>query len=104
MKSFLEKEVKFAMYKHRNYCPIPYRSEGQILGTPHAYKNSRAVGYVTATGNPCVDLHCNIVSEERTKVMYEYLCRRSEDKRVRKTIDFPLNREKSHNMYLSLYP
>ena len=51
--------------------------------------------YVTVTGDLCADLLSNIASEQRAKVVYEYLYRQIEDKKVRETIDFLLNREGS---------
>ena len=39
----------------------------------------------------------NIASEQRAKVVYEYLYRQIDDKYVRETIDFLLNREEAHN-------
>ena len=39
----------------------------------------------------------NIASEQRAKVVYEYLYRQINDKFVRETIDFLLNREEAHN-------
>lgn len=36
-------------------------------------------------------------SEQRAKVVYEYLYRQIHDKKVRNTIDFLLNREEAHN-------
>lgn len=53
--------------------------------------------YVTVTGDLCADLLSNIASEQRAKVVYEYLYRQIEDKCVRETIDFLLNREEAHN-------
>lgn len=53
--------------------------------------------YVTVTGDLCADLLSNIASEQRAKVVYEYLYRQITDKEVRKTIDFLLNREEAHN-------
>ena len=53
--------------------------------------------YVTVTGDLCADLLSNIASEQRAKVVYEYLYRQIEDKKVRATIDFLLNREEAHN-------
>ena len=38
-----------------------------------------------------------IASEQRAKVVYEYLYRQIDDKKVRETIDFLLNREEAHN-------
>jgi Mn-containing catalase len=52
--------------------------------------------YVTVTGDLCADLLSNIASEQRAKVVYEYLYRQIADKKVRKTIDFLLNREEAH--------
>ena len=53
--------------------------------------------YVTVTGYLVADLLSNIASEQRAKVVYEYLYRQIEDKYVRETIDFLLNREEAHN-------
>ena len=53
--------------------------------------------YVTVTGDLCADLLSNIASEQRAKVVYEYLYRQIDDKKVRATIDFLLNREEAHN-------
>ncbi len=53
--------------------------------------------YVTVTGDLCADLLSNIASEQRAKVVYQYLYRQIEDKHVRDAIDFLLNREEAHN-------
>ena len=53
--------------------------------------------YVTVTGDIAADLLSNIASEQRAKVVYEYLYRQINDKYVRETIDFLLNREEAHN-------
>ena len=53
--------------------------------------------YVSVTGDLCADLLSNIASEQRAKVVYEYLYRQIDDKKVRQTIDFLLNREEAHN-------
>ena len=53
--------------------------------------------YVTVTGDLCADLLSNIASEQRAKVVYEYLYRQIDDKKVKGTIDFLLNREEAHN-------
>lgn len=53
--------------------------------------------YVTVTGDLCADLLSNIASEQRAKVVYEYLYRQIHDKKVREIIDFLLNREEAHN-------
>lgn len=52
---------------------------------------------VTVTGDLVADLLSNIASEQRAKVVYEYLYRQIDDKYVRETIDFLLNREEAHN-------
>lgn len=52
-----------------------------------------SANYVTVTGDLVADLLSNIASEQRAKVVYEYLYRQIEDKYVRETIDFLLNRE-----------
>ena len=53
--------------------------------------------YVTVTGDLVADLLSNIASEQRAKVVYQNLYRQIEDKHVRETIDFLLNREEAHN-------
>lgn len=53
--------------------------------------------YVSVTGDLCADLLSNIASEQRAKVVYEYLYRQINDKHVKETIDFLLNREEAHN-------
>ena len=53
--------------------------------------------YVSVTGDLVADLLSNIASEQRAKVVYEYLYRQIDDKEVKKTIDFLLNREEAHN-------
>ncbi|MBC8570009.1 manganese catalase family protein [Zongyangia hominis] len=53
--------------------------------------------YVTVTGDLCADLLSNIASEQRAKVVYEYLYRQIDDKYVKEMIDFLLNREEAHN-------
>lgn len=53
--------------------------------------------YVTVTGDLVADLLSNIASEQRAKVVYEYLYRQIDDKYVKETIDFLLNREEAHN-------
>ena len=52
--------------------------------------------YVTITGDLCADLLSNIASEQRAKVIYEYLYRQTDDKKAKETIDFLLNREEAH--------
>ncbi|WP_238882763.1 manganese catalase family protein [Clostridium sp. YIM B02551] len=53
--------------------------------------------YVSVTGDLVADLLSNIASEQRAKVVYEYLYRQINDKYVKETIDFLLNREEAHN-------
>jgi len=53
--------------------------------------------YVNVTGDIAADLLSNIAAEQRAKVVYEYLHRQINDKYVRETINFLLNREEAHN-------
>lgn len=53
--------------------------------------------YVNETGDLAADLLSDIAAEQRAKVVYEYLYRQINDKGVRDTIDFLLNREEAHN-------
>jgi len=53
--------------------------------------------YINETGDLAADILSNIAAEQRAKVVYEYLCRQINDKGVRDTIDFLLNREEAHN-------
>ncbi|WP_368183079.1 manganese catalase family protein [Anaerotruncus rubiinfantis] len=66
-------------------------------GLINASGYSWTADYVTVTGDLCADLLSNIASEQRAKVVYEYLYRQINDKLVRETIDFLLNREEAHN-------
>lgn len=66
-------------------------------GLINASGYSWTADYVTVTGDLCADLLSNIASEQRAKVTYEALYRQINDKRVRETIDFLLNREEAHN-------
>ena len=66
-------------------------------GLINASGYSWTADYVTVTGDLCADLLSNIASEQRAKVVYEYLYRQIADKKVRETIDFLLNREEAHN-------
>jgi Mn-containing catalase len=72
-----------------------------ILGLSPGLMNSSGYSwtadYVTVTGDLCADLLSNIASEQRAKVVYEYLYRQINDKQVKNTIDFLLNREEAHN-------
>lgn len=72
-----------------------------ILGLSPGLMNSSGYSwtadYVTVTGDLCADLLSNIASEQRAKVVYEYLYRQINDKYVKETIDFLLNREEAHN-------
>ena len=53
--------------------------------------------YVNETGDLAADLLSDIASEQRAKVVYQYLYRQIDYKGVRETIDFLLNREEAHN-------
>lgn len=59
--------------------------------------NPWTADYVTVTGDMAADLLADIASEQRAKVVYEYLYRQIEDKYVRETIMFLLEREEAHN-------
>ena len=52
-------------------------------GLINASGYSWTADYVTVTGDLCADLLSNIASEQRAKVVYEYLYRQIEDKKVR---------------------
>ncbi len=66
-------------------------------GLINASGYSWTADYVSVTGDLCADLLSNIASEQRAKVVYEYLYRQIDDKGLRETIDFLLNREEAHN-------
>lgn len=53
--------------------------------------------YINETGDLAADILSNIAAEQRAKVVYEYLHRQINDRKVRDTIDFLLNREEAHN-------
>ena len=66
-------------------------------GLINASGYSWSADYVTVTGDLCADLLSNIASEQRAKVTYEYLYRQIDDRGVRDTIEFLLDREEAHN-------
>lgn len=66
-----------------------------VLANSSGY--SWTADYVTVTGDLVADLLANIASEQRAKVVYEYLYHQIEDKYVRETIDFLLSKEETHN-------
>ncbi len=66
-------------------------------GLVNASGYSWTADYVSVTGDLCADLLSNIASEQRAKVVYEYLMRQINDKKVRATIEFLLEREEAHN-------
>ena len=70
---------------------------GLSPGLVNASGYSWTADYVTVTGDLCADLLADIASEQRAKVVYEYLYRQIDDKKVKDTIDFLLNREEAHN-------
>ncbi len=70
---------------------------GLAPGLVNSSGYSWTADYVTVTGDIAADLLSNIASEQRAKVVYEYLYRQINDKYVRETIDFLLNREEAHN-------
>ena len=86
-----------------NACSVPAGEiQTHVLlglnpGLINASGYSWTADYVTVTGDLCADILSNIASEQRAKVVYEYLYRQIEDKNVRETIDFLLNREEAHN-------
>lgn len=53
--------------------------------------------YINETGDLAADILSDIASEQRAKVVYQYLYRQIDDKGVKDTIDFLLNREEAHN-------
>lgn len=53
--------------------------------------------YIEETGDLAADILSNIAAEQRAKVVYQYLYRQINDKKVKATIDFLLNREEAHN-------
>lgn len=72
-----------------------------LSGLNQMYTNASgqlfAAAYINSTGDLPADLLSNIAAEQRAKVVYEYLYRQINDKGVRETIDFLLNREEAHN-------
>ena len=53
--------------------------------------------YVNETGDAAADILSDIAAEQRAKVVYQNLYRQIDDKSVRETIDFLLNREEAYN-------
>lgn len=67
------------------------------LGLINSWGHPWTADYVNVTGDIAVDLLSDIAAEQRAKVVYEYLYRQINDKFVKDTINFVLNREEAHN-------
>lgn len=52
--------------------------------------------YVSANGDPTVDLRSNIAAESRAKVVYEYLKQFTDDPGIQDTLTFLMTREVAH--------
>ncbi|OBH83287.1 manganese catalase family protein [Mycobacterium sp. E2989] len=52
--------------------------------------------YVTANGDPTVDLRSNLAAESRAKIVYEYLKQYTDDPGVQDTLTFLMTREVTH--------
>ena len=52
--------------------------------------------YVTANGDPSVDLRSNLAAESRAKIVYEYLKQFTDDPGVQDTLTFLMTREVTH--------
>ncbi len=75
----------------------PHVLTGLCPDLTDASGNPFTAAYVNVTGDIAADILSNIAAEQRAKVVYEYLYRQIDDKGVRETIDFLLNREEAHN-------
>ncbi len=68
-------------------------------GSPDV-SNSQGVpwmgSYVTANGDPTVDLRSNLAAESRAKIVYEYLKQFTDDPGVQDTLTFLMTREVTH--------
>lgn len=68
-------------------------------GSPDV-SNSQGVpwmgSYVTANGDPTVDLRSNLAAESRAKIVYEYLKQFTDDPGVQDTLSFLMTREVTH--------
>ena len=69
-------------------------------GLINASGYSWTADYVSVTGDLCADLLADIASEQRAKGVDEYLYRQIDDRKVRETITFLLEREEAHNAML----
>ncbi len=70
---------------------------GLVPGLTNASGFPWTGAYIESTGDLAADILSDIAAEERAKVVYQYLYRQINDKGVRETIDFLLNREEAHN-------
>lgn len=52
--------------------------------------------YITANGDPTVDLRSNIAAESRAKIVYEYLLQFTDDPLVQESLRFLMTREIAH--------
>ena len=58
--------------------------------------NPWTAAYVTADGDPTVDLRSNLAAESRAKIVYEYLIQFTDDPYVLETLNFLMTREVAH--------
>jgi Mn-containing catalase len=70
---------------------------GLTLALTNASGELWKAAYVNETGDLAAVILSNIAAEQRAKVVYQYLYRQIDDKYVKETIDFLLNREEAHN-------
>ena len=59
--------------------------------------------YVTANGDPTVDLRSNIAAESRAKIVYEYLLQFTDDPHIHESLRFLMTREISHFQMFSAH-
>ena len=72
------RETQFPLERYESHVLL-----GLNPGLINASGYSWTGDYVTVTGDLCADLLSNIASEQRAKVVYEYLYRQIDDKKVK---------------------
>ncbi len=98
----LAQTVRLLYGYDENKAADSINSRGQALymlnnGLLNASGRSWTADYLNVTGDVRADILSDIASEQRSKVVYEYLYRLIEDKKVRETIDFLISREEAHS-------
>ena len=96
MKLLKGKAEKEEMIHHAMVNPQFLNNSGGSPTLSDSNGNPWTAAYVTANGDLTVDLRSNIAAESRSKIVYEYLMKFTDDPHVKGTLQFLMTREIAH--------